>query len=236
MASYHSSSVFLHLRAPGSISRPRQASEEITITAILVEFWPALCVPGVSFLYLFQVPLFSGGSQGQEVHGSHCCPSELLGARERGEISLPSHLMPQFSLLGQVDHTVKSGSRLGLGKHFIHEVVTGFPLSVLSPDSPLPQPFLHFLSLWCATDSPWLLGRIHSPWLVLSLLIPNQYGIQCSYCSGKNNYYSPWAKSHLNLKDKLLSQLLHFILKGHRSWVGRRNRQFLIFYSYNDAL
>ena len=124
--------------APGSISRPQQASEEITITAILVEFWPALCIPGVSFLYLFQVPLFSGGSQGQEVHGSRCCPSELLGARERGEISLPSHLMPQFSLLGQVDHTVKSGSRLGLGKHFIHEVVTGFPLSVLSPDSPLP--------------------------------------------------------------------------------------------------
>lgn len=148
MASYHFYSVFLHLRAPGSISRPQQASEEIIIkmiiTAILVEFWPALCVPGVSFLYLFQVPLFSGGSQGQEVHGSHCCPSELLGARERGEISLPSHLMPQFSLLGQVDHTVKSGSWLGLGKHFIHEVVTGFRLYVLSPDSPLPQPFLHF--------------------------------------------------------------------------------------------
>lgn len=144
MTSYDSSRGLLHLRALGSISRPDQPSEEIRMTAILGEFWPALCVPEVSFLYLFQVPLFSGGSQGQEVHGNHYCPSEILGAREREEIFLPSHLMPQFSLLGQVDHTIKWGSWLGLGRHFIHEVVTGFPLSVLSPDFPLPQPFLHF--------------------------------------------------------------------------------------------
>lgn len=151
--------VLLHLRAPGSISRPEQPSEEIRMTAILGEFWPALCIPEVSFLYLFQVPLFSGGSQGQEVHGSHWCPSEILGARERWEIFFLSHLMPQFSLLGQVDHTVKWGSQLGLGRHFIHEVVTGFPLSVLSPDSPSPSPFSISLSLWCSTDFPWLLGE-----------------------------------------------------------------------------
>lgn len=65
----------------------------------------------------------------------------LKQAQERGHVFPPSHLVPQCSLLEQVDHKAMSGSQLALEKHFIHDIIIDFPPFVLSP-SPFPVSLL----------------------------------------------------------------------------------------------
>ena len=133
--------------------------------------------------------------------------------------------LSQNSLLGQIDHDGKSGSQLGLGKHFVHDVLIGFPSSPLPPGS---TPTLsHLLAAMMLHWVPLTFGENSLSTTCFVPVNPQSIcDIQCSHCSGKNNYYSAWARSHLNLKDKLPHQLPDFILKGNRSWVGRGSDNF----------